>query len=102
MLRPPAVAIERPTTLAAWVWNIRANAKVRLRLGRHTYSGTAREITGPVELETAREAFCETVHLIDYGECNLHLRGLPTRTKIKALHRYWFETGVPLIIENLS
>jgi deazaflavin-dependent oxidoreductase (nitroreductase family) len=99
MLRPPALAVERPAAIASWVWNIRADPHVRLRLGRRTFTGVAREITDPAELEQAREAICETVHLIDYGECNLHLRGFPTRAKIQNLHRYWFDTGVPLVIE---
>jgi hypothetical protein len=50
--------------------------------------------------EQAREAICETVTLFDYGECGVHLRGLPTRPKIKELHRYWFDTGIPLVIER--
>jgi deazaflavin-dependent oxidoreductase (nitroreductase family) len=99
MLRPPAAAIENPNAVAAWVLNIRANPSVRLKLGRRTYQGIAREITDPAELEAAREAICETVHLIDYGECDLHLRGLPTRSKIKELHRYWLETGVAIVID---
>jgi deazaflavin-dependent oxidoreductase (nitroreductase family) len=98
-LRPPALAIERPEVVSGWVWNIRANPNVRLRLGLRTYAGVAREIEDPVELEQAREAICETVHLTDYDECALHLRGLPTREKIKALHRYWFDTGIPLVVE---
>lgn len=98
-LRPPALAIERPAGVSAWAWNIRANPNVRLRLGRRTLTGVAREIADPAELEQAREAICETVHLVDYGECTLHLRGLPSRAKIKELHRYWFETGIPLVIE---
>ena len=99
MLRPPAAAIENPDAVAAWVLNIRDNPRIRLKLGRHIYRGTAREITDPTELEAAREATCETVHFIDYGECDLHLRGRPTRAKIKELHRYWFETGVPIVID---
>lgn len=98
-LRPPELAIERPTAVAAWVWNIRAKPNVRLRIGRRTYAGTAREIDDPLELAEAREALCETVHLIDYDECALHLRGLPTRDKITALHRYWFDTGIPIVVE---
>jgi hypothetical protein len=27
------------------------------------------------------------------------LRGLPTRAKIEELHRYWFDTGHPLVVE---
>jgi hypothetical protein len=42
---------------------------------------------------------CETFYLGDYGECALHLRGLPTRTKVQELHRYWFETGIPVVID---
>jgi protein-arginine kinase activator protein McsA len=72
---------------------------VTLRLGRRTYGGLAREIEDPRELEEAREALCETVVLTDYEECALHLRGFPTRDKIKALHRYWFDTGIPLVVE---
>ena len=98
-LRPPALAIQRPNAVSAWVWNLRANPHVQLRIGRRDYAGVAREIDDPVELEHAREAICETVHLIDYDECALHLRGFPTREKVKALHRYWFDTGIPLVIE---
>ncbi|KIA60116.1 hypothetical protein [Nocardia vulneris] len=35
----------------------------------------------------------------DYGECAVHRRGLPSRAKIQELHRYWFDTGNPLVIE---
>jgi hypothetical protein len=52
-----------------------------------------------VQLERARAAFVGTVHLFDYGECDVHLRGLPSRAKIDDLHRYWFETGIPLVVE---
>ncbi|WP_237737168.1 nitroreductase/quinone reductase family protein [Rhodococcus sp. 21391] len=99
MLRPPALAIERPLAVSSWVWNMRGNPNIRLRLRRRTCAGVAREISDPTELQQAPEAICETVHLIDYGECRLHLRGRPSRTKIKDLHRYWFDTGIPLVIE---
>jgi deazaflavin-dependent oxidoreductase (nitroreductase family) len=98
-LRPPALAIERPDIVSGWVWNLRANPNVRLRLGLRTYAGVAREIDDPGELEQAREAICETVHLTDYDECTLHMRGLPSREKVRAMHRYWFETGIPLAVE---
>jgi deazaflavin-dependent oxidoreductase (nitroreductase family) len=98
-LRPPELALERPGAVSAWVWNVRANPSVRLHLGLRTHHGTAREIDDPAELERAREVICETVNASDYGECLLHLRGLPTREKIKALHRYWFDTGIPLVVD---
>jgi deazaflavin-dependent oxidoreductase (nitroreductase family) len=98
-LRPPELAIERPLAVSAWVWNIRANPSVRIHVGWRTYAGVAREIDEAGELELAREAICETVNLGDYVECLLHLRGLPTRAKLMALHRYWFDTGIPLVVE---
>jgi deazaflavin-dependent oxidoreductase (nitroreductase family) len=98
-LRPPEVAIRDPSAVAAWVQNLRANPTVYLRIRGGTFPGAARELTEPGELAKAREAICETVVPVDYAECSLHLRGVPTRTKIKELHRYWFDTGVPLVIE---
>jgi deazaflavin-dependent oxidoreductase (nitroreductase family) len=98
-LRPPELAMTRPSAVAGWVWNIRSNPNVELRIRGGTFAGVARELNEPAELAEAREAFSETVTLFDYGECDLHLRGLPTRAKIKELHRYWFDTGIPLIVE---
>lgn len=99
MLRPPDLAIERPLVVSSWVHNVRADPRVRVRLRRRTRSGTAREITDPVRSAEARAIFCDTVHLVDYGECTLHLRGRPTRAKIQDLHRYWFDTGIALVID---
>jgi deazaflavin-dependent oxidoreductase (nitroreductase family) len=58
-LRPPELAIERPTAVSAWVWNIRANPTARIHIGLRTHSGTAREIDDPIELERVREVICE-------------------------------------------
>jgi deazaflavin-dependent oxidoreductase (nitroreductase family) len=98
-LRPPVPAIQTPLMVAAWVWNIRANPHVQLKLGRHTHAAVMREIEDPAELARARNTFCEPVHLVDYGECMLHLKGFPSAGKIRDLHRYWFDTGVPLVAE---
>ena len=98
-LRPPELAMTRPSAVSAWVWNIRSNPNVKLRIRGGTFAGVARELKEPAELAEAREALCETVNLFDYGECALHLRGLPTRSKIKELHRYWFDTGIPLVVD---
>ena len=98
-LRPPEIARTDPSAVAAWVRNIRANPTVQLRIRGGTFQGVARELKEPGELAQAKEAICETVNLTDYSECSLHLRGFPTRAKIKDLHRYWFDTGVPLVVE---
>ena len=98
-LRPPELAMIRPSAVSAWLWNIRSNPNVTLRIRGGTFAGLARELTDPVELAEARAAFCEPVNPMDYGECALHLRGLPTRAKIEELHRYWFDTGIPLVVD---
>jgi deazaflavin-dependent oxidoreductase (nitroreductase family) len=98
-LRPPEVALTRPSAVTAWVWNIRSNPDVRLRIRGGTFEGVARELVDASELAEAREAFCEQVNFSDYGECVLHLRGRPSRTKIKELHRHWFDTGIPLVVD---
>lgn len=98
-LRPPAVAVDTPLAVAAWVLNIRADPHVQLKLGRRTCAATMREIEDPAELARAREIFCEPVHLVDYPECVIHLKGRPSARKIRDLHRYWFDTGVPLAAE---
>jgi deazaflavin-dependent oxidoreductase (nitroreductase family) len=98
-LRLPHIAVTQPDAVQAWVWNIRAHPNVRLQLEGATVEAVAREITDPAELDKARSAICDTVVPMDYGECVLHLRGLPSRSKIQELHRYWFVTGIPLAID---
>src|SRR6202167_5612246 len=49
-LRPPAVAVNTPLAVAAWVLNIRADSHVQLKLGRRTCAATMREIEDPAEL----------------------------------------------------
>ena len=98
-LVPPSLGVERPGAVASWVWNLRANPHVRLRIRGGFFDGVAREITDGAELAHARRVLCEPVKLFDYGECALHLRGVPSRAKIGELHRYWFDTGHPIVIE---
>jgi deazaflavin-dependent oxidoreductase (nitroreductase family) len=98
-LRPPAVAVNTPLAVAAWVLNIRADPHVQLKLGRRSCAATMREIEDAAELARAREIFCEPVQLVDYPECVIHLKGRPSARKIRDLHRYWFDTGVPLVAE---
>lgn len=98
-LVPPQIALTRPGAVSGWLLNIRANPHVLLRINDGSLHGVAREITDPAERELAREVICDNVYPTDYAEAGLHLRGLPTRAKIKELHEYWFDTGHPLIIE---
>jgi len=98
-LHPPHLTLANPAAVQAWVHNIRANPDVRLRIRGGTFDGIAREIVDDDEHDLARSALCETVYLGDYGECALHLRGLPSRTKVQELHQYWFATGIPIVID---
>jgi len=84
---------------AAWLMNIRANPDVYLRIRGGTFAGRARELADETETQEAMAAYCETVNPLDFVECTLHRRGRPTRSKIKQLHRTWFEKGIPLVVE---
>ncbi|WP_102144873.1 nitroreductase family deazaflavin-dependent oxidoreductase [Mycobacterium hubeiense] len=98
-LRLPHIAVQHPDWVNAWVHNIRANPLVRLRIRGGTYDGVAREIDDAAEREHARRLLCDNVFPTDYCECALHVRGLPSRTKVQDLHRYWFKTGNPVAID---
>jgi len=82
-----------------WAKNIRANPHVRLRIRGGTFAGSGRELHGTAESQRAMEAYCETVNPFDYLECAMWRKGVPTRSKIKELHRAWFDQGTPLVIE---
>jgi deazaflavin-dependent oxidoreductase (nitroreductase family) len=98
MIRPTVEAIAT-SWVSAWVLNIRADPKVRLRIRGATFAGAARELRDGAELEQAAETYCETVNPFDYVECAFHRGGRPTRAKIKELHRSWFQNGIPLVVE---
>jgi deazaflavin-dependent oxidoreductase (nitroreductase family) len=99
MLGPALLGKTGSGVVAAWLWNIRANPRVRLRVRGGTFDGVARELEDPTEKEGARTAYCESVHAFDYAECEFHLSGRPTGPKIKQLHRHWFDTGIPLVVD---
>jgi deazaflavin-dependent oxidoreductase (nitroreductase family) len=83
----------------AWLKNALADPNVRLRIRGGRFAGVARELRDPYERDQAMAAFCETVSPFDYLECAVHRRGRPTRSKVKELHRRWFEGGIPLVVE---
>lgn len=83
----------------AWLKNIRANPSVRLRVRGGTFSGVAWEPSREAEARAASAAYWETVNWFDYFECSIWRKGRPTRSKIKELHRTWFEHGMPVVID---
>jgi deazaflavin-dependent oxidoreductase (nitroreductase family) len=84
---------------SGWLKNALANPEVRLRIRGGAFSGVIREPRDEAERAEAEWTYCERVNPADYAECLLHRRGLPSRGKIMALHREWFEGGTPLVFE---
>ncbi len=98
MIRP-TLAARASAWVAGWVWNIRANPNLRLRIRGGTFTGRARELTDDEEQQAARAIYCETVNPFDYFEYAFHRWERPTRAKIEALHHGWFDTGIPIVVE---
>lgn len=83
---------------AQWLRNMRANPEVSLRTRGAASHGIARNLRAD-ELDAARRAYCETFHAFDRAEYVMHMRGLPTRERIQALHEHWFTHGEPVAID---
>jgi deazaflavin-dependent oxidoreductase (nitroreductase family) len=84
---------------SAWAKNALADPEVRLRVRGGTFVGVIRELRDEAERAEAERAYCGAVNPGEYAECLVHRRGLPSRAKITALHREWFEGGTPLVFE---
>ncbi|HEY3959090.1 MAG TPA: nitroreductase/quinone reductase family protein [Solirubrobacteraceae bacterium] len=89
----------RQTATSAWVLNLRAHPRVRLRMPGGTFAGTACELAEAEETGRAEDVYCETVNPFDYVSCAIHRTGPPTRAKVKTLHRSWFDKGIRLAVE---
>jgi len=99
MLAPAILARPKADAVSAWLWNIRGDPRVGIRLGRQRYAGIARELVEGAESEQALRAYCDSFNVFDYLEYVFHARGWPTRARIKQLHSYWFDAGIPLVID---
>lgn len=84
---------------AAWMKNIRSDPHVSVRIRGGTFTGKARELGEPAELELGITAYSGAVNAFDYAECALWRKGRPTRAKIQDLHRGWFREGIPLVVD---
>ena len=87
---------------AQWLRNIRTNPHVTLRLKDKTAPGLAHEVLSDTERKWAADAYIGTTVPNDYLDYAVYEWGFPTRRKIQAAHRSWFEEGVPVIIEAQS
>jgi deazaflavin-dependent oxidoreductase (nitroreductase family) len=81
-----------------WAKNIRANPDVRLRLPGGSFTGSARELE-PEERDEALRAYLEPRSFFERLEYRMWRTERPTRERIDALHRTWFERGTPFVVE---
>ncbi|MDQ3958520.1 MAG: nitroreductase family deazaflavin-dependent oxidoreductase [Actinomycetota bacterium] len=84
---------------AAWLLNLKANPRVRLRIRGGTFDGTAREITDPAERAEAKEVYAGAVNPFDRLEYLMHRPGRPTPERIRELHAKWFTDGTPVVVD---
>jgi deazaflavin-dependent oxidoreductase (nitroreductase family) len=90
------VAIKGASTY--WAKNALANPEVKLRLRGGRFSGRAREVRAE-ERDEAREAYSADVGLFERGEWRTWRKGKFSPEKSREMHRHWFDTGLPFVIE---
>jgi deazaflavin-dependent oxidoreductase (nitroreductase family) len=84
--------------VTSWAKNVLANPQVRVRLPNGRFHGAAREIRAE-ERDEARQAYSADVHWFERLEW-MNWRSEPfSPEKSRELHREWFDTGTPLVIE---
>jgi deazaflavin-dependent oxidoreductase (nitroreductase family) len=77
----------------AWLANVRANPKVKIKLGTKTVSATAREVTDPEERARAASAYHPIVGWYDYFDYVNFVWAIPTKAKVLATHDQLFDEG---------
>jgi deazaflavin-dependent oxidoreductase (nitroreductase family) len=92
-----AVALLGPRT--SWLYNIRANPEVRVKLGRRTYDATARIIDDPAERQRAFDIYHPVAGVYDYVDYANFVWSLPTKGRLLRAHDSWFERGTPVVFE---
>jgi deazaflavin-dependent oxidoreductase (nitroreductase family) len=83
---------------AEWIKNIRRDPHVTIRLKDGTFDGIAAEVTAD-ERQQAMRAYVDTVVLNDYSDYLVYHWSFPTRARILAAHRSWFDDGIPIVID---
>ena len=83
---------------AGWFRNLESNPRVGLRIRGGRFAGQAREVDVDLHRE-AEQAYCADTGLFELLESLMHLRGRPRRSRIRQMHRHWFDTGAPVVID---
>jgi hypothetical protein len=81
-----------------WAKNALANPGVKVRLRDGRFRGRARELR-PEERDEAREVYSANVGWFERGEWRIWRDDSFSPEKSRELHRHWFDTGTPLVIE---
>jgi deazaflavin-dependent oxidoreductase (nitroreductase family) len=84
--------------VTGWAKNVIANPQVRVRLRDGRFDGRAREVRAE-ERDQARDAYSAGVHWFERLEWINWRRDPYSPEKSRELHREWFDTGTPLVIQ---
>jgi deazaflavin-dependent oxidoreductase (nitroreductase family) len=84
---------------ADWLANLRADPRVRIKLGGRTYAATARTLTDQEERAAARRIYVPVSGFYDYFDYVTFVWGIPTRSNLLRVHEQWFDDGVPVVFE---
>jgi methionine synthase I (cobalamin-dependent) len=83
-----------------WARNVEANPEVTLRLRDGSYVGIARRPADDAERQRGMQVYCEgEIGPFERLEYRFWRKGKPTAEKIRELHREWFETGAPFVVD---
>ena len=85
-------------TQCDWVRNVRAQPRVRVKLGGRTHDAIARQLTDD-ERETAVDVYLRSAGWFDYVDYFNLTWSLPSRARIRRAHEEWFATGIPISFE---
>ena len=85
-----------------WVRNVRANPRVRIKLGGTTYDAIARVLEDAGERAAAQDAYRPNAGWYDYVDYANFVWDVPTRGKLLRVHDQWFEEGTPVVFELMG
>ncbi len=84
---------------ADWLANVRAEPRVRIKLGGTTYAAAGRTLTEAGERLAARRIYVPVAGFYDYFDYVTFVWGVPTRANLLRVHEEWFDDGVPVVFE---
>jgi F420H(2)-dependent quinone reductase len=89
----------RITPSRSWLRNVRAQPRVRVKIGGRARNATAREVSDPEEIARATEVYVNQIDRYDYVDYPNLEWGWPSKRNIIDAHRRWIERGVLVAID---